>query len=93
MGREKLKYYTRGYSPKSHKKKRIKEINLPKLNRFVEVYPRFTNGNEKLHVRKGMFIAETKHLLFLKPLSKAGKLEAFSKTDLINKIYIYNYIN
>lgn len=93
MEENNLKYYIRGNSPKSHQKKRTEKVNLPKLNKLVEVYPRFLNGNEKINIRKGFFVSETKHLLFLKPMSKAGKLEAFSKTDLINKIYIYNYVN
>lgn len=88
-----LKYYIRGNSSKSHQKKRVGKVNLPKLHKLVEVYPRFINGNEKINIRKGVFVSETKHLLFLKPMSRAGKLEAFSKTDLINKIYVYNYVS
>lgn len=88
-----LKYYIRGNSSKSHQKKRVEKVNLPVFNKLVEVYPRFINGNEKLNIRKGIFVSETTHLLFFKSISRAGKLEAFSKSDLIYKIYIYDYVN
>ena len=93
MDGNRLKYYIRGNSSKSHQKKRVEEVNLPMFNKIVEVYPRFTTGNEKLNIRKGVFVSETKYLLFLKSLSRAGKLEAFSKSDLIYKIYVYKYVN
>ncbi|MTI48725.1 hypothetical protein [Sporosalibacterium faouarense] len=88
----KFKYTIRGYSSKSHKKKREKVKELPKLNKLVEVYPKYLKGNENLEIRRGIFILETKHLLFLETEDKSNKLEAFSKSDLKNQIYIYEYL-
>lgn len=88
-----MKYSIRGYSSKSHKKKRVKQVKLPEFNRLVEVYPESINGNEKINIRVGEFISETEYLLFLKPKSKSPKIEAFIKTDIINRIYSYNYLN